>query len=76
MTIRAASRTGAGPVHYIRRHDSLEVPIVDRREREDKSRSRNTFDTLAPKETGISFGVETDDDDGTYSAVPPHLRKL
>jgi len=75
MTIRAASRTGAGPVHYIRRHETLEIPTVERREREDKSRSRNTFENLATKEAGITFGVETDDDDGTYTPVPPQLRQ-
>lgn len=76
MTIRAASRTGAGSEHYIRRHETLEIPTVNRREREDKSRSRNTFETLATKEAGLTFGVETDDDDGTYTPVPPQLRQV
>lgn len=76
MTIRAASRTGAGQVHYIRRHETLEVPMAERREREEQSKSRNTFEVFAVKEAGLSFGVETDDDDGTYAQIPPHLRQL
>lgn len=76
MTIRAASRTGAGPVHYIRRHETLEVPMIERRQRDEQSKSRNTFEVFPAKEAGLTFGVETDDDDGTYAQIPPHLRKL
>ncbi len=75
MSIRAASRTTSGFTAYVRRPDPLYIPPAEARSGTDPDDQDDSSRRARRDVPGLTFSTSTideDDDDGTYSPVPPN----